>query len=317
MTVKPRLFLPSRLKAAFNQLRSWRNLNKVLLCCSLLVVNAQASAREDVLVFTDADPATAAERQTSSSDINGQLIDFYQPYLKNFNVHQRFMNPARAFSLVQERHDACWAKTVYTEERARRVAYSNQAHVVFPPLRLYMLASHPRAQQLQALLATSEDGFLPLADVLAVDPDLTLGLVRGRSYTPELDRAIDRDEHSNQLWIRSVPDQSSGLFEMLINERIDMTIHTSIAVKRFTELRDIDPELLVIPLREASAPLPGYFMCGQHELGHRFLAAIDYAVSELSHTRAYFDAHMSWVTAAERPFFALVYNQQFGTNFSL
>lgn len=283
----------------------------VLLCPS------QSVARDDILLFTDVDPATPVERQSSSTDIGGQLLNFYLPYLAEFNIHQRFANPARALNIIGQRSDACRGKSVYTEERAAALIYTQQAHVVFPPLRLYMLASHPRAQEILELLDTSEDGFLPLADILQVDPGLTLGLMRGRSYTPELDQAIDADQHSNQLWIRAVADQASGLFDMLIKERIDLTIHTSIAVKRFTELRDIEPELVMIPLREASEPLQGYFVCSQSETGTRFLAAMDLAVNEVSHSRAYFDTHMSWVTPAERPFFARIYNQQFGTEFSL
>ena len=279
--------------------------------------SSQSVARDDILLFTDVDPAAPIERESSSTDIGGQLLNFYLPYLDDFNIRQRFANPARALNFIGQRNDACRGKSVYNEERAAIATYALQAHVVFPPLRIYMLASHPRANQLLELLDASEDGFLPLSDILQVDPGLTLGLMRGRSYTRELDQAIDADQHSNQLWIRAVPDQASGLFDMLINERIDLTIHTSVAVKRFIEMRDIEPELIVIPLREASDPLQGYFVCSQSATGERFLAAIDLAVSEVSQSRAYFDAHMSWVTAAERPFFARIYNQQFGTDFSL
>ncbi|MCC5880336.1 MAG: hypothetical protein JJU03_10645 [Idiomarina sp.] len=290
--------------------------------CAALVVVAQlwwipASAQDNILVFTDVDPTSPDERQTSATDIGGQLLEFYLPYLDDFNIRQSFVNSSRAISMIQQRGDACRGKTVYTEERAQTVAYTNNAHVVFPPLRLYMLASNKHAETFLELLAASEDGFLSLAEVLELDADLTLGLMRGRSYTPGLDQAIANDQHSNQLWIRAVADQSSGLFDMLVNERIDLTIHTSVAVKRFTELRNIDPELLVIPLREAREPLLGYFMCSRNDLGQRFLSAVDTAVNELAHTRAYFDAHMSWVTEVERPFYAALYNQQFGTNFEL
>lgn len=291
----------------------------LMLIVSILVVtfSSQSVARDDVLLFTDVDPDAPVEHATSSTDIGGQLLNFYLPYLDAFNIRQRFANPARALSIISQRNDACRGKSVYTEERAAVAAYSQQAHVVFPPLRLYMLASHPRANEILELLDTSDDGFLPLSDILQVDPGLTLGLMRGRSYTRELDQAIDDDQHSNQLWIRAVPDQASGLFDMLINERIDLTIHTSVSVKRFTELRGIEPELIVIPLREASEPLQGYFVCSQSETGVRFLTAMDRAVSEVSQSRAYFEAHMSWVPAAERPFYAQIYNQQFGTAFSL
>jgi uncharacterized protein (TIGR02285 family) len=270
-----------------------------------------------ILWFTDVDPSSvsAPDNHSPTRDINSQTMHVLAPYLSGYELLPRVTNAARTLSILASSDDVCTGKSVYTENRAAYSHYTQLPQVVFPPLRLYMLASHPLAQQVQQRLAASEANRLSLHDVLSMDRNLTLGLMRGRSYTPELDKAIDSDQYSNQLWIRSVPDQSSGLFTMLLNGRVDFTIHTSVASQRFMHDAGVDDELVVIPLTEAGAHLSGYMMCSKSELGERFIADANHAIEQASKQRAYFDMHMSWVPRGERPFLAEIYNATYGTNF--
>lgn len=281
-----------------------------------LAASTAQSTRPDIIYLTDVDPAVEVDNITSSHDINSQLLPLYSPYLQGFNIQPRFVNSPRAQALLRENANVCRGKSVYNDERAQYAYASDLPQVVFPPLRLYMLASHPLAERVEALQQESENRHLSLAQVLALSPDLTLGLVRGRSYGEALDDALNADNYSNQLWIRSSPDQASGLFDMLVSGRIDLTIHTSVAMERFIQMRGQQPpELKVIPLQEAEQALLGYALCNKSEQGQAFLAAMTVAVRELSQTRAYFDLHMSWVPEAEQPYLAALYNQVYGTNF--
>lgn len=291
-----------------------------LLCIIVFCILSSASASEQsppsIIWLTDVDPEVPVATPTSSSDINSQLLELYQPYLNDFNVQPRFVNSARAQAMLSEQAHVCRGKSVYNEERGQYANASALPQVVFPPLRLYMLASHRLAGQVEALKSASDDDHLSLQEVLSLSPNLTLGLVRGRSYGEDLDQALSRDRHSNQLWIRSVPDQASGLFDMLVSGRIDLTIHTSVAMERFIQMSNqAQPDLKVIPLREADRALLGYLLCNRSEQGQQFLQSVNLAIEELSRTQDYFDMHMSWVPAAERPYLARLYNDVYGTSF--
>lgn len=291
-----------------------------LLAASLAAVCTSVNAAPlgtQILWFTDfdADKASAAEKSNPTRNINGQTMSMLSPYLQGYELVPRVTNAARTLSILANSEDVCTGKSVYTEDRAAYSHYSKLPQVVFPPLRLYMLASHPLAEQVQNQLNKSEQKRLSLHDVLSMDKNLTLGLMRGRSYTPDLDVAIDNDRFSNQLWIRSVADQSSGLFTMLLNGRVDFTIHTSVASQRFIADAGVDDELMVIPLVEAGDHLSGHIMCSKSDLGERFIADANNALESVSQQRAYFDLHMSWVPVAERPYLADIYNATYGTNF--
>lgn len=302
----------------------WRPqlLLKTLLTSCLSVSFAAAAAAPlstQILWFTDFDPEKNHElsENNPTRNINGQTLELLTPYLNSYQLIPRVTNAARTLAILAQSEDVCTGKSVYTDERAAYSHYSSLPQVVFPPLRLYMLASHPLAEQVQQLLAESPEKRLPLHDILSIDKNLTLGLMRGRSYTPELDKAIDNDRFSNQLWIRSVPDQSAGLFTMLLNGRVDFTIHTSVASQRFIDEAGVDDEMVVIPLVEAGEHLSGYMMCSKSDTGARFIADADNALKQASQQRAYFDMHMRWVPAAERPYLADIYNATYGTNFLL
>lgn len=288
-----------------------------LIAAILVLAFPIAGYAEEIIFFTDVDPTNPPSQVTSSSNINAQLLPLYEPYLHEFSVRTRFINTARAQVMLGQQANACKGKNVYTEERARHAIYSDLPQVIFPPLRLYMRAENIHADDVRALLEASEEGYLSIDDVLAVSPTLTLGRVQGRSYTPELDAVLDGVIGSSQVWVRSVQDQAAGLFDMLVNERIDLTIHTSVAMQRFIQSNNDTTDLLVIPLAEAQEALPGYIMCSSSSLGERFINAMNVALKEVSQTRQYFDYHMSWVPSAERPYLAALYNQTYGTNFSL
>ncbi|MGX5913693.1 hypothetical protein ACR0ST_03060 [Aliidiomarina sp. Khilg15.8] len=294
-------------------------LNALLAACLAAVCTGASAAplSTQILWFTDFDPEKASnlKNDNPTRDINGQTLAFLEPYLQAYKLVPRVTNAARTLSILAQGEDVCTGKSVYTEDRAAYSHYTKLPQVVFPPLRLYMLAAHPLAGEVQQRLADSTNNHLSLHEVLSMDKNLTLGLMRGRSYTPDLDKAIDNDRFSNQLWIRSVPDQSSGLFTMLLNGRVDFTIHTSIASQRFMADAGVDDDLVVIPLTEAGEHLSGYIMCSQSNLGARFIADADNAIEKASQQRAYFDMHMSWVPLAERPFLADIYNTTYGTNF--
>lgn len=297
---------------------------KTLIAACLAVSYTSASAAPvpvstQIQWFTDFDPEQNNDpsEDTPTRNINGQTMELLTPYLSGYELVPRVTNAARTLAILEQNEDVCTGKSVYTEERAAYSHYSDLPQVVFPPLRLYMLASHPLASRVQELLDASPEKQLPLHDILSLDKNLTLGLMRGRSYTPELDKAIDNDQFSNQLWIRSVPDQSAGLFTMLVNGRVDFTIHTSVASQRFIDQAGVDDEMVVIPLVEAGEHLSGYMMCSKSETGKRFIADANNAIKKASQQRAYFDMHMGWVPAAERPYLADIYNATYGTNFRL
>lgn len=292
----------------------------VAFCLAIACTSASAAlASTQIQWFTDFDPEQDSDTSEGNPtrNINGQTMELLTPHLGNYELVPRITNAARTLAILEQNEDVCTGKSVYTEERAAYSHYSDLPQVVFPPLRLYMLASHPLASEVQQLLAETSEKRLPLHDILSLDKNLTLGLMRGRSYTPELDKAIDNDQFSNQLWIRSVADQSAGLFTMLLSGRVDFTIHTSVASQRFIDEAGVDDEMVVIPLVEAGEHLSGYMMCSKSETGKRFIADANNALKKASQERAYFDMHMRWVPAAERPYLADIYNATYGTNFRL
>lgn len=280
------------------------------------VLQAQAN-RTDIVIISDIHPSAYAEGNSPVLDISAQLFDFYSFYLSDYQLHSRFINAPRALSEMQQRTNYCWPKAVKTAERSALGYFSSQPQVIFPPLRLYMLANHPRAAQVQGLIDNSADGHVALETLVQLGPELVLGAMRGRSYTPAVDSVIQALEPNGQIWVRTVPDRATGLFDMLLNGRIDMSLHNSVEMRHFMDLRQLEPELLVVPLREASEPLLGYVMCSRSDVTRRFLADLDHAISASVKQRGYFDLHMSWVPEAEQAYYQQIYNQQFGTEFEL
>lgn len=268
-----------------------------------------------VLWLTDMDPETPAPANISSHDINSQTLSLLSPYMPDFEMLPKVFDTTRSLQLLKKRKNACIGKSVYNEERDSFSHYSHLPQVVFPPIRLYMRADHELAPLIERML--EKEPQLSLQQVMTLDPKLILGIARGRSYTQQLDEAIEAIQDSGQLWSRAVPDQSAGLFDMLMMQRLDMILLTSVPIQRFMQTSLSEQPLLAVPLNEATNYLAGYMACNDSPQGRSFIDSFNQAIRQVSQQRAYFDMHMSWVPVTEQPHFAALYNAAYGTNFKL
>jgi len=182
-------------------------------------------------------------------------------------------NPKRAWSMIESGERACSLYSLHSPDR-EAAAYFYDTHLL-PPAQLVV------RREVVARLVRNAAGEVDLPRTLARG-DLRGVLVSGRSYGPVLDDLFNPPRWP-QVTRVTRSDLGSRLVRMLAADRADFTIEYDFAIQAERQSGAELPDVQLLPIQGASAPLTSGIACPRNEWG---LATVRKAASILATPKA-------------------------------
>jgi uncharacterized protein (TIGR02285 family) len=277
-----------------------------LLIWPFCTIQAQTDAPFTWLKAVNTNPLSGV----GNRDIDSSTAALLFPLVSSVMPEQINANFERQFKLLDTLPAACSGKKIYTPERAEHLYFTALPQLFSVGLRLYVRQD---STFLPALQAASQDGVLSVQRVAEQFPQLMLGAVAGRSYTPVLDQLLTQFSARKRLWLRRADDMATGLSLMLASNRIDAVIEYPAIMADLLAAKSL--KLHSFTIAEAPAFINGYIVCSATEQGQALISRFNQAIAIASKQRSYLDAHLQWFEAPLHPELIRYYNTLYGTQF--
>jgi uncharacterized protein (TIGR02285 family) len=197
-----------------------------------------------------------------------------------------YANTGRIVTMLQEGFPACYISSTMTPER-KAVAHLTVNGVV-PPLRLLVRKSAvpklPRNAQQEVVL-----------EQLLARTDLTTTLEQGRSYSANIDAAVEKVAPN-------ITRSRTQSIQMLRNGRVDYTIGFDTQLNyelRTGERLPLDAELTSLPIAGEQVRYTA-FACPRTPWGQAMIDELDVILRRLAGSPDYLAAMNKWLSAEER-----------------
>ncbi|MEX1220859.1 MAG: hypothetical protein WEA82_01950 [Idiomarina sp.] len=288
-------------------------MNKVLLLLVVFLIGLQHNSvaqahQQDIHWLIGMHSEESESKKYNRISVNKLTADLVIQQLPEFRIQERVINASRMLKIMADDPKACSEKTLKTPAREKFMLYSDLPQVIFPGLRVYMRADDHRFPQQQP----SQE----LASLLRERQDITIGIMKGRSYSEALDKVLAAPELQPQIWRHSGLDGGFALIDMLLAGRIDMFISSPIPVNTHALRTKQNLDLVSFAPTEAPLQLLGYFACANSVFGERAIKEINKKHATAVQQRSYLDAHLQHLDSSLHAEFIRNYNQIYQTNFS-
>ena len=158
------------------------------------------------------------------------------------------------------------------------------------------------------------DGWIDLREITEYK-DITFALIKGRAYTPEIDRDLAQYLNKDNVFFMSNTDLSPT-FQMLELGRVDATIAYQFEFNYYTHNGHNPKQRYdIYPILGAPLFTTGHVACPKNEWGKMIITKINAVLEKLKPTKAYKDALTSgWQDNRNDPSFEAFYRNEFLTH---
>lgn len=140
------------------------------------------------------------------------------PVLPNYNHQSEFVPASRREGMLNSEKTACAPGLYKSGTRASNTVFSEPYLAVLPP-GVYSLA----ADEATLKKYSDKNDILDLEKLLK-SKEVTIGIVRGRSYGSDVDALLAKPEYDKQLFQISSKGSVENLVKMLRNNRVDAVL---------------------------------------------------------------------------------------------
>lgn len=224
-------------------------------------------------------------------------------------------NNIRALQMLEELPNACAANKLKTADRAARFYYSDLPQTLFPGLKLYTLKNSGLAHHLTGIKELQ--GRISVVDALAFVSEKQFGLVGGRRYGDQLDPLLAKTQWQFQIWRRTAADMGAGMVDMLLRGRISALIEHPNSAHHYARELGKENELQGFDLQETPNSSMGYIICSKTPQGLALKQHFDGLLQQVSRQQTYLDTHLAWMPTLDQQAYIDLYNEVYGTRFTL
>lgn len=280
-----------------------------LLCLAVFSCLGQASPTE--LTWITSDQAGKTYRGIEVVDVNGATLALLLSHMPDIRLRVVTANNTRAMALLASEPAACVGNKLKTFDRQAQFHPSQPPQTIFLGLRLYTRKGSSLENKLGTLSPVS------LAQVLERIDEKQFGLVGGRSYGDILDQELQQSRWSDRLWTRTANDMAAGMLDMLIRDRVSAILEYPSAVHHYQIQFSSNVELASYALKESSEYSLGHIFCSRTEQGLTLSRAFSLAIEAASRDPSYLQAHLDYFPSFHHQELTRLFNQVYGTDFSL
>jgi len=197
-----------------------------------------------------------------------------QSAMPGYEHISQVMTPARAWQLIAEGSNlVCHPTALKTRER-ERIGYFSRSTIVTPVIRILM-----RKADWKATLDGQNN--LSFNEYVTANNG-NFGIVRLRSYGQQIDDAIEQGiVNKDRLMYTSGRYASRQLYDMLLNERIDMMIEYPWVSAYFGTLSPhMEIPLVSLTISDFPSHTPAYVACSKTEQGRLFLEELNQFIED-------------------------------------
>ena len=214
----------------------------------------------------------------------------YDIYLKLFKKHMpmyehssREMNWKRMWSGIKKGHKICNILAFKTPERELTTEFSIPSSITLPN-RIILKKS--------SLKSLGSPESISIVELMH-NPALSGVLQSARSYSPILDRLLDKHEQGSNI-SRSLVD-AEHLIKMLLRGRFDYMIEYPYIVNYLAKKQpQLQVELSSVRIEEMEAFSISYLACPKNAWGKKVIADYNRTVNKLIHSRKYQSIMQTW-----------------------
>ena len=205
---------------------------------------------------------------------------------------------------------ACVSNVIHTPERAKNAYFSvpfsvSLAHQVF-----YLQDNHAAAAFSSQV--SSDDKF-DLFYAAQLDNLPSVGVVKGRSYGPEIDQMLKAME--DRLHFQQGQSEVASLLGKLVAGQVDFVIEYPQLAMSYVNRQSPETQLSMVPIDGVKPYITGRIACTRSEQGKALILSINQALRTLGHDERYYSLLRSGFSEQLKGMFTAAYNTVYRTRF--
>lgn len=234
--------------------------------------------------------------------VNNQPTDgFFDRMLRSLSeawpeVTHRYevTNPSRGLRTVTDGEQACYVGALQTPER-ERLALLIPTHLIYP---MHVIVAH----EAWGKVPKNANGEVQLSKLLE-KAELRGVLVRGRSYSAEIDAAIAAHPTLDHVQYVSRSEGGSNVLRMMTQARADYTLEypTVLTYQRQQNPAYFEGRALTVHAIEGGKPLLAGILCPRNPWGSRTAQHLDVLIAKLARDKSYATDATRWIPAESAP----------------
>jgi uncharacterized protein (TIGR02285 family) len=231
-----------------------------------------------------------------------QVLKHIIEKLPEYDHEMKLTTLARAIRDIKFEKTSCHPALVKSAEREEFMYFSKAA--IFKPTNRIIAKKDFFDDYLR-------DGGIDLREITE-HKNFTFALIKGRSFTPDIDGVLAQYLNKENRFIISNTDLSPT-FEMIELGRVDATIAYPFEFNYYTQHHQLSKQRLeTYPILGSPLFSIGYVACPKNEWGKKVITKINAALEELKPTKVFKDAfHSGWQSDQDNPSFEAFYQNEF------
>lgn len=252
---------------------SYRILGWVLYACALTGVNSlspQAAHSSETIywLWFEQAPYFIGNDPSVGQGIGDQLTRYYQKNLPEYEHQNIRVNPIRYDAMIEK--EMICVPVAWLTENEREHLIHTRPHTLEPPAGIYIHAS-------KRTLFGKPGTTLSLRDLLK-NPNLTLGVLRGMEYSPEVDQLLLQYEGEKNLLLIDAPMTEINLNLLRLN-RLDYLIGLP-GQKRTLQNNGESDEYIFYGISEIHNYIPMYSHCSNSKTGRAIVEKLEHLLTK-------------------------------------
>ena len=228
------------------------------------------------------------------------LLKFHQKHLQNYSHVNMVMNYLRFFNFAENpKVTVCAIGMFKTPERLQKFYYSVPSYIEMAPEMIVRKAD---------LKKFTTKRKVSLKETLN-NVELRGAFAAGRSYSPEVNILID--EYKDEKHVNIHPIREVQLFKMLLNKRIDYSIHASSLINYMTIGLGIEDTYESLIINEFPHYNLGYTVCSKTVTGRAIIDDISVLLLNERSKQEYFEILTKWKDEKTLNRLLKIYNNDF------
>jgi uncharacterized protein (TIGR02285 family) len=218
------------------------------------------------------------------------LVKLLQKQLPDYQFSWKQFPTSRIIAeLTNSENQYCAISLFNNEQRRKELYISEHFSTLGVPPKVFI-----RTDILNKFSFTQTDNSYSLEELLRVGK-FSLGVAKGRSYGVELDKLIQNEDYSKQIFNRTGLSISKNLMKMVERGRIHMVLGYVDEYKYLSTVLKLENSISVLNLTEASQTTLGYVGCSKNAWGKRVISDIDNALHAAYQHNSVEGAVKSWL----------------------
>ncbi|WP_420410715.1 TIGR02285 family protein [Roseibium sp.] len=260
---------------------------QLLILLALLSISKVAHSG-DVVTWAKMDfpPVTITIGENAGQGYGDLTRKYFTDRLQEFDHQHLDISISRMVSLMETRDGVCDAAMFKTPDREKVMVFSDQVYWVQANRIIFLSKNRSRFDR-----HLTENETVDL-ETLAADKTLNGVVVRGRSYSPQIDAAVQR--LAEQPHFTEVTD-TIQMFKMLERERIDWVAGYAFEANFYFRKLGLSNDFLSFRAEGDAAVIPGYFACSDGPVGRSVVAGINQLITQAGHPPEYLQYYKGWL----------------------